>query len=185
MDALLNAWKAHAGAMDAAQGRVRVGTVQSVNPASHTARVTIQPEGTLTGWLPVKAWQRGIGSPPVIGDQAVIEPQEGDAEHGIITGIIYSDASRAPQFNGAPAQGGEFLYVNPQSGSALYLSNDGKMTLKDAHNATIVLPNDGTALIQDAHGSKVNLTNDGKIAVTGELDVTGSIKVNGVAVTVP
>ena len=53
MDRLLNAIKAHSGAQDAAAGQPRFGTVTSVDPAAATARVQLQPDGVLTGWLPV------------------------------------------------------------------------------------------------------------------------------------
>jgi phage baseplate assembly protein gpV len=187
MDQFINAVKQHSAAMDAGMGRARVGTVQSVHVSQtqYTVRVMLQPEGTMSGWLPVLAWQRGVASPPVIGDQVMVEAQEGDAEHGIVVGIIYSDASPAPQFAGASAQSGEFLYVNPKTGSAVYLSNDGKITMKDAAGASMVLQNDGTALIQDKHGSTITLTNDGNITVLGNLLITGILRVNNVTVAVP
>ena len=53
MDHFLNALKAQASALDHAFGQPRFGTVSSVNPSAATARVMLQPEGVLTGWLPV------------------------------------------------------------------------------------------------------------------------------------
>ena len=53
MERFLNVIKQHAGALDQGGGQPRFGTVTSVNLAAATARVTLQPEGVLSGWLPV------------------------------------------------------------------------------------------------------------------------------------
>jgi len=143
MDAFLNALKAQSGAQDAAVGQARFGVVTSVDPARATARVLLQPEAVLTGWLPVLSpwvgagW--GMACPPSPGDQVLVLAQEGDAEHGIITGRAFSDAAAAPA---APA--GELWLVH-KSGSFVKLSNDGTVRVKgDLHV-------DGD--VHDAHGS--------------------------------
>lgn len=143
MDRFLNALKAHAGALDQAQGQPRFGTVSSVDPSAATARVLLQPEGVLTGWLPVLSpwigagW--GLACPPLPGDQVFVLPQEGDAEHGVIVGRAYSDAQRAPV---APA--GELWLVH-RSGSFVKLQNDGTVQVSgDLHVAGDVY---------DRHGS--------------------------------
>ena len=61
MDNLLNALKAQGAAQDQAGGAPRFGIVTSVDPSTATARVTLQPEGVLTGWLPLQ--RLGIGMP--------------------------------------------------------------------------------------------------------------------------
>jgi len=60
MDRFLNAIKAHTGAQDAAAGQPRFGVVTSVDPAAGTARVQLQPDGVLTGWLPVLSPWAGL-----------------------------------------------------------------------------------------------------------------------------
>jgi len=61
MDRFLNVLKAHASALDRAQGQPRFALVASVDPARYAARVTLQPEGVLTGWLPILApWVDGV-----------------------------------------------------------------------------------------------------------------------------
>ena len=132
MERLLNALKAHAGALDQSVGQPRFGIVTSVDPASATARVQLQPEGVLTGWLPVlSVWVGagwGMACPPSPGDQVLVLPQEGDAEHGIIAGRAFSDAQRAPA---APV--GELWLVH-QTGSFLKLTNDGTIEVQgDLH----------------------------------------------------
>ena len=61
MDQLLNALKAQSAAQDATAGQPRFGVVSSVDPATGTARVQLQPEGVLTGWLPVLSPWVGAG----------------------------------------------------------------------------------------------------------------------------
>ena len=132
MDRLINALKAHASALDHGQAQPRFGIVTSVDPNSATARVTLQPEGVLTGWLPVLSpwvgagW--GLACPPAPGDQVPVLAQEGAAAHGIIIGRAFSDAQRPP-----PASSGE-LWLIHQSGSFIKLTNDGTVQIKgDLH----------------------------------------------------
>ena len=132
MERFLNALKAHAGALDQSIGQPRFGIVTSIDPASATARVQLQPEAILTGWLPVlSAWVGagwGMVCPPSPGDQVLVLPQEGDAEHGIIVGRSFSDAQRPPA---APA--GELWLVHKR-GSFLKLTNDGTIQVQgDLH----------------------------------------------------
>ena len=86
MERLLNIIKQHAGALDQGSSQPRFATVTSVNAPAATARVTLQPEGVLSGWLPVLSPWIGAGwglcSPPSPGDQVMVLAQEGDAEHG-------------------------------------------------------------------------------------------------------
>jgi phage baseplate assembly protein gpV len=119
----LNSLKAQAGSLDLASGRPRFGTVVSVDPARHAARVSLQPEGVVTGWLPVLSpwvgagW--GICVPPMNGQQVLVLPQDGEGEHGVIVGTAWSDASATP---GAPV--GE-LWLMHQSGSYIKLVANG------------------------------------------------------------
>jgi hypothetical protein len=125
MERFLNAVKARAAAMDQSTGQPRFGIVTSVDPTSYTARVTLQPEGVLTGWLPIlSAWIGagwGLTCPPSPGDQVLVLPQEGDAEHGVIVGRAFSYATAPP-----PAPAGELWLVH-QSGSYIKLRNDGSI----------------------------------------------------------
>ena len=132
MERFLNALKAHAGALDQSIGQPRFAIVTSVDPASATARVQLQPEAILTGWLPVLSTWVGAGwgmvCPPSPGDQVLVLPQEGDAEHGVIVGRAFSDAQRPPA---APV--GELWLVH-KSGSFLKLTNDGTIQIQgDLH----------------------------------------------------
>lgn len=127
MQHLLDAIKNHAGALDRTMGQPRFGTISSFNSADHTARVLLQPEGTITGWLPVlSSWTGpgwGIVCPLAAGDQVFVLPQEGDAEHGVIIGRAYSSRCPPPQ-----APPGELWIVHP-SGSCLKLKSDGTISI--------------------------------------------------------
>ncbi len=132
MERFLNALKAQAGALDQFAGQPRFGTVTSVDPDTAAARVKLEPEGVLSGWLPVLSSWTGSGwgmvCPPTPGDQVLVLSQEGDSEHGVIVGRAFSDAQRPPS---APA--GEFWLVH-KSGTAIKLVNDGTVQIKgDLH----------------------------------------------------
>ncbi len=132
MDRLLNAFKAHSGTQDAAAGQPRFGKVTSVDPSLGTVRVQLQPEGVLTGWLPVLSpwvgagW--GLSCPPSPGDQVLVLPQEGNAEHGVVVARAWSQDAPAPN---TPV--GE-IWITHRSGSYLRLLNDGTVVVKgDLH----------------------------------------------------
>ena len=61
MDRFLNAVKSQAGALAHGLGQPRFGIVTSVDPQNATARVLIQPEAVLSGWLPVLSPWIGSG----------------------------------------------------------------------------------------------------------------------------
>lgn len=132
MQRFLNALKAQATALDQGAGQARFGVVTSVDPSRPAARVALQPEGVVSGWLPVlSAWVGagwGMACPPATGDQVLVVAQEGDAEHGVIVGRAWSDQARTPA---APV--GEFWLVH-QSGSFIKLQNDGTIQMQgDLH----------------------------------------------------
>jgi phage baseplate assembly protein gpV len=111
------------------------------------ARVLIQPDGVLSGWLPVLTQWVGSGwgmiCPLTPGDQVVLVPQQGDAEQGVIIGRSFSNKQMPPV-----VPGGEFWLVH-QSGSFLKLCNDGTIRISgDLH----VLGD-----VYDGHGSIAQL----------------------------
>jgi hypothetical protein len=131
-DFLVNTLKAHASGLDNAAGQVKFGTVTSVDFRTATARVNIQPDGVLSGWLPVLSQWVGNGwgmvCPPNPGDQVLLVPQQGDIEQGIIIGRAFSGSQMPPQ---CPAD--EFWLVH-KTGSFLKLCNDGTIRMNgDLH----------------------------------------------------
>jgi hypothetical protein len=154
MDGFLNLCKAHASQIDQGWAQPRLATVSSVDPATYTARVVIQPEGVLSGWLPIASpwigagW--GLACPPSAGDQVLVLCQEGESEHGIIVGRLWSTTATPP---GAPV--GE-LWLMHQSGSFIKLHNDGSIESKASswtHNGDLHV----TGNVFDSHNSLADL----------------------------
>lgn len=132
IDRLTNVLKSYSTGLDQSDGQVKFATIASVNPQNLAARVSIQPDGVLSGWLPLlSAWTGsgwGMVCLPSIGDQVVVLPVEGDAEQGVIVGRSFSNNQRPPN---APV--GELWFVH-QSGSFLKLCNDGTIQISgDLH----------------------------------------------------
>jgi phage gp45-like len=132
IERLSSAIKSHATSLDQSSGQIKFGTVTSVNSQNATARVLIQPDGVLSGWLPVLSQWVGAGwglvCPPSPGDQVLLVPQEGDVEQGIIIGRSYSNKQMPPV-----VPDGEFWLVH-KSGSFLKICNDGTIRISgDLH----------------------------------------------------
>ena len=128
MQQFLNTLKAQAAALDHAAGQPRFGIVTSVDPGRAAARVALQPEGVVTGWLPILSpwvgagW--GLASPPAPGDQVLVLAQEGQSESGVIVGRAWSNQARPL----APPVGE--LWMMHEKGCALKLRNDGTVLLQ-------------------------------------------------------
>ncbi|HTJ88870.1 MAG TPA: baseplate assembly protein [Acidocella sp.] len=109
-------------------GAPRCGLVSSFNPQTYCAKVLIQPENTLTGWLPILSFWVGPGwgcvAPLPLGVQVLVLPDRNDAQQGVISGVLYSDVDTPP--NSAAA--GEILLLH-QSGSFVTLKNDGSVDI--------------------------------------------------------
>lgn len=150
MDSFLNHLKAQSSQLDQAWAQPRLGLVASVDPATYTARVMIQPEGVLSGWLPIgSTWVGagwGLACLPSPGDQVLIVWQEGDPEHGIIACRLWSATTTAPM---APV--GEF-WLTHRTGSYLKLRNDGSIASSAGswtHTGNLQVTGD----VSDGHGS--------------------------------
>lgn len=127
MEHLLNYIKAGAGGLDGRAGVARFGLVSSFDPKAYAARVLLQPENVLTGWLPVlSAWVGagwGLAAPLVPGAQVLVIAQEGDAEQGVVVGAVWSTVDTPLA---APA--GE-LWLQHEKGSFIKLLSDGTISL--------------------------------------------------------
>jgi phage baseplate assembly protein V len=128
MDAFWNAVKARAAALDGMSGQARFGVVASFDITAYAARVMMQPENLLSGWLPVLTSWVGAGwgmvSPLSPGDQVMVLGQEGDSEQAVVLGRVWSSGEAPPA---VPV--GEFWLVH-QSGSSIKLRNDGTIALQ-------------------------------------------------------
>jgi phage baseplate assembly protein gpV len=139
-------------------GAPRFGLVTSFNPQTYCAKVMIQPENTLTGWLPILSSWVGPGwgcvAPLPTGVQVLVLPDRNDAQQGVIAGVLYSDVDTPP--NNAAA--GEFLLLH-KSGAVLTLKNNGSVD--------ITAPGD--------------LNINGNVKVTGTITATGDVIGAGVS----
>jgi len=132
MDDFFDALTRQAGGGRGSIAQPRIGIVSSSNSRTATAKVLLQPDGVLTGWLPVLTQWAGDGwgmmCPPSPGDQVLIIPQEGDAQHGLIIGRFFSNSVRPPE-----AEPGE-CSLRHQSGCSIRLLNSGVVEIKgDLH----------------------------------------------------
>jgi hypothetical protein len=155
MDDFFNLFHADSRRSGKSFAQPRIGVVTSSDTKTATAKVLLQPEGILTGWLPVLSQWTGAGwgmsCPPNPGDQVLIIPQEGDAQHGLIVGRLYSNLTRPPE--AAPGE----VTLTHVSGCSIRLLNSGIVSITgDLHVSGDVY---------DGHGSLGKLRNDYNIHV--------------------
>ena len=138
------------------------------------AKVQIMPwdpaDGTPpeTGWIPVLSSAAGylgngwrVSMPPMIGTQAFIQPEVGDAQNWVITGFYFSDIDPAP----AGAGPGEILIQN-ESGARVYLQAGG-----------------GIALVTPALNISAPDGGNATVNITGSLNVTVETTIADIAFT--
>ena len=127
MDTLRNHMRIEAEKVAGRIATTRIATVTSYDPAHYAIRATIQPEGVLTGWIPLKSpwvgngW--GLYAPPSIGDAVELTFQEGVREAGMAGERFYSALVKP-----LPVPSGEFWVVH-QSGSLIKFHNDGSVII--------------------------------------------------------
>lgn len=137
--------KLHAAKQVAAMGQPRHALVTSVDPVSHAVKVSIQPDGVESGWIPDGALAVNglrIACPAEIGSQVLVVPVEGDAEHPVVVARLF-DVSITPPTSpatGQPVQpgeigifldGGTYLHLTKQ---AIYIG--GRLVLDGALQAS-------------------------------------------------
>ena len=120
--------KFHAATQVGAIGQPRHALVTSVDPVAHAVKVSIQPEGIESGWIPDSAIATGglrIACPAEIGSQVLVVPVEGDAEHPIVIARLF-DVTLTPPVSpatGTPVQPGE-IGIFLAGGSYLHVTTD-------------------------------------------------------------
>ncbi|MGH6958066.1 MAG: phage baseplate assembly protein V, partial [Caulobacteraceae bacterium] len=136
----------------------RVGLVTSYDAATHAAKVTLQPEGTLSGWLPVGTPRAGAGAgmalAPNAGDQVMVHFLEDDPDSGVVGLRLYSTRDPPPA---APA--GQ-MWIVDDAGTSIKLTNDG--------NLALAAPNGACAVAVSGQGMDVSGPN-GNLSVSGTL----------------
>jgi uncharacterized protein involved in type VI secretion and phage assembly len=125
MRALLNAMRQQATQAMGERAMTRLGEIKSYDPGNYTVRVIIQPDGNLTGWIPLlspwvgNGW--GMFCPPTIGDLVEVQYQECDHDAPIACMRFFNDKNRP-----LSVPSGEFWLVH-KSGSLLKFHNDGSI----------------------------------------------------------
>ncbi len=169
MQRLMNVMKLQADLAQRAS-HSRLGKILGYDPNTYRAKVLIQPENQITGWMPVGSeWvgnNWGLFAPPAEGDAVLVEFFGGDFEAGIITRRLYHNEA-APVAN-VPI--GEFWLVH-QTGSALKFHNDGSVEVISNKNLTATVGGDMNATITGAMNAKVT----GKVTISSnsEVDLAG------------
>lgn len=152
----------------------RSGIVTSWQATPPMAKVQIMPWNPAdgappeTGWIPVLSSAAGyLGNgwrvlmPPMIGAQAFIQPEVGDAQNWVVTGFYFSDVDPAP----IGAEPGEIMIQN-ETGSLLHLQAGGAISMVTP-TLNIAAPNGGDATVN----------------ITGSLNVTVETTTAGIAFT--
>jgi len=169
---LQNAMRAQANLANQSRTFSRLGVVSAYDPNTYSVKVTFQPDGNETGWLPLGALQVGNGfgmyAAPNLGDQIEVRFQEGDRDTGVAGPAVFDNQSPP-----ALVTAGE-IWLLHKSGAYFKLTDDGKATFSDAHGASVALNGDGTIT------SAGTWTHQGALTVQNNLTVRGSTAVAGI-----
>lgn len=184
MDGMLNAMRLQAQRAMADQADTCVGLITSYEPATFSVKVTLQPDGILTGWLPLcspwigNGW--GMFAAPSIGDMVAVHFFGGDLEAGFVEGRLYNDIDRP-----LPVPSGEF-WLQHSSGSFLKFTSDGGVSVNAAANLVATVGGNLTAtvagnLTATAAAATVNAptTINGVTTINGNTTINGATMLNG------
>jgi phage baseplate assembly protein V len=154
------------------QATVRLGMVESYDPQHYRAKVRLQPEEVLTGWLPIVSPWVGNGwgffAPPSIGDVVEVLSQEGVLEAGFVGQRFYNEIDQP-----LTVPEGECWLVH-RCGSCVKFHNDGSVEIQSAQ------------MLRATVNGEAQLTVKGKLQSTatqwqhtGALNVTGDVTIEG------
>lgn len=141
-----------------------VGTIDSYDKATHSAKVKLQPEGVLSGWLPLNSLavgnSFGIHAAPKVGDPVLVHFHEADREAGIILGRFFTDKHPA-----VPVEEGEYLLQHEKK-TKVFFKQDGTLRIQyEDKNTEIQFDADGQVVITQDSGAEVLLDKDGNAGV--------------------
>jgi len=158
MNHLLNSMRQQAAGVVGMIDHPRIGTIQNYDPATYTCKVLLQPEGALTGWLPIQAPWVGNGwgmfCPPGPGVAVAVIPKEGSYDAAFILPGFFNDEEKPL----AVAQG-EFWLVH-QSGASVKLTNNGEVTITAPTinlNGNVLCSRGDTGAFMDQQGNLVTV----------------------------
>lgn len=143
---------------------IRMGTVSSYDPVTHSVKLELQPDGDQTGWMPICTAGIGNGSGsyhgPSTGQMFAAYFMEGDIETGLIIG-------RVPNDDDSPisVQPGEIIDQTPW-GSFVKLLMDGSVAFQDKAGAKVVLDGSGNITMTGKAGQTIAMDSSGNIILT-------------------
>lgn len=158
----------------------RYGTVASFNPADYTVKVTLQPEGTITGFIPLAApWvgqNFGAVFGPQEGDQVLLHFIDGNLQAAIVGGRTFNNAALPPA-----VQPGQAAIVDSQ-GAYVRLNNDGTITAGAPASITFTAPDiyvQGNLSVSQNLLVQGSQTNNGTISASGRISSAADVVANG------
>lgn len=138
----------------------RIGEITLYDNKKYLVKVKIIPEGYETGWIPLATPYAGDGFGllvgPCIGDQVVVDYQEGDYQTGICSARLFNEVDVAP--NPGPECGEVFLIH--KSGTYLQFKDNGDILIHCEGKIT-----------SDAD----EWEHTGDVRINGDLDVQGEV----------
>jgi hypothetical protein len=171
----------------------RHGLVTSYDPTNHLAKVTFQPEGQESGWLPIETGHIGNGYGIAIGltpgngmgadaggstdqsaanyqgDQVIVRYQEGDFESGKIVQRVHSQDDAPPT-----VQSGEIVVWQRQN-NKIFFDQKGNLLVQGAGKVSGNDQADNQLQNTNTPKQTITLKNDGSIVIdcpTNDLTVT-------------
>ncbi|WP_143461665.1 phage baseplate assembly protein V [Leptospirillum ferriphilum] len=152
----------------------RFGVIKNYDPNTYRAKVQVEPEGILTGWLPISSEYVGNGFGifvgPAPGDTVVCQFIDGDFGMGVIgSGKIF-----LPTMPPVPCPSGQVMLIH-QSGTYFKLLTAGDLDGYVAGNLNLTV--EGNASITSPNPVSITAPTvqvDGNVAVSGSLTGSGS-----------
>lgn len=164
MEDHLNVIRREAERVDVRSTSWAVGVIDSYDKATHSAKVKLQPEGVVSGLLPLNSLaigkSFGIHVAPKVGDPVLVHFHEGDREAGLIMGRFFTDAHQP-----VGIEEGEYL-LKHEKGQQVFFKKDGTFLIigKDGSNAQIEIDPDGTILLTRGEG-QIKMDPSGNIGI--------------------
>lgn len=155
----------------------RFGVIQNYDPNTYRAKVMIQPENILSGWLPISSEYVGSGFGlfigPAIGDTVLCQFVDGDFGMGVIgSGKIF-----LPTMPPVACPSGQVMLIH-SSGTFIKLMNAGDLDMNVAGNLDLAVTGNLNATVT----GNATITSPNPVTVSapstvieGNLEVTGDI----------
>lgn len=175
MNQLLNIMAMRSAMAQSAFSGTRQGIITAYDPTEYAIKVSLQPTGEETGWIPLASpWVGngyGFAAGPMIGAEVEVNFDSGTVGVGMAGGQFYNNEDRCP---GPPS--GE-LWIVHQSGSMLKFLNSGKIIIQDGAGTSINLNGDGTRT--DSASGAVTSTASGGMTIVANIQNNGNFQSSG------